>query len=276
MDPIAFTIELTGEAVELGEGRFWAETRGDDTAFGRRPGALPARPPARRGRVARPVGRDQLRRRRRDHIPRPWTARVESRSSAEARRRGLRGHRRPRPARGRLRVRDLQLPARRRRRVDRPPPGSAVRRRGTRPKGRPMRLQLIVTLAAVGLLVGATPIHAGGSVAIASCGQTVTASAVLIQDLSCSGTGNRRRRNRDHHRPEGVHGHGRPGSRRLRDRRLRRLRQGQHQERHRARLRRRRDRAERRRRTEGHERRRHRKLDRRHRRTRATPRRSRR
>lgn len=34
MDPIAFTIELTGEAVELGEGRFWAETRGDDTAFG--------------------------------------------------------------------------------------------------------------------------------------------------------------------------------------------------------------------------------------------------
>ena len=52
-----------------------------------------------------------------------------------------------------------------------------------------MRLQLIVTLTAVGLLVGATPVHAGGSVAIASCGQTVTASAVLIQDLSCSGPG---------------------------------------------------------------------------------------
>ena len=34
MDPIAFTIELTGEAVELDDGHFWAETRGLDTVFG--------------------------------------------------------------------------------------------------------------------------------------------------------------------------------------------------------------------------------------------------
>ena len=34
MKPIAFTLQFSGEAVELGEGRFWAETRAPGEPFG--------------------------------------------------------------------------------------------------------------------------------------------------------------------------------------------------------------------------------------------------
>lgn len=34
MEPVALAIEFTGEAVELGDGRFWAETRAAVDAFG--------------------------------------------------------------------------------------------------------------------------------------------------------------------------------------------------------------------------------------------------
>jgi large repetitive protein len=56
-----------------------------------------------------------------------------------------------------------------------------------------MRIPIVILVLAVAIaaasLAGAAPGRAGGVTAITSCGQTVTTSAVLAQDLQCSGAG---------------------------------------------------------------------------------------
>ena len=75
-----------------------------------------------------------------------------------------------------------------------------------------MRLpaSLAGVVALVLVVVVAPEATGGGGTPITSCGQTVTTSAVLTQNLICTGFGGDRRCVGDHDRPEGVHDQGEP------------------------------------------------------------------